>query len=451
MTEKSYYYDGAVTGDAGLAPYSSFVYNYLTALTESSTQAFVYEDTAGEKLEVTGSAVALSVSVTAGNAFIYGVWYRNSAAVTLTIPPNNSSYRRIDRVVIRVDWEAQTARLALKMGTPTLVPVPPDLVQDPGVMYEMTLACVQVPEGATDTEFMVLDERKFMEIYKNFTDSYDYINENLFFNSEFMAGSGNGSTAAEMVMAGWLTHGESTLWMEKFPQMDRGSTVWANPDAYGDNLAIDVLSLATNTTIPYTLKMLIEVLTGEVWVGVDGAVGGDGIVLYPTYGPIELIFRRDFDAITPDLNLIIANYAGDASFRLGQVTLAQGNVGAPFVPKREIIPINVPFGATVSGLSGVGSYPIPSRLAPGMKALFTKLKVTDSGSAGAATTHGSIRDYLTSAFMLRVEIGNVVNDKARTNHGFIGIGYYNRDPYLQVFTQPATTMQVRYDFTAVVT
>ena len=152
MTEKSYFHNGAWQGDAVLAPYGASVFGHLINIVRASDAVFNFFDV-GTGLYDNFSTTEhspnnMTVDVGDGNAFVDGV-YCSSSATTLTIPSNSSGLPRMDRIVLRVNWVTQTVELSIKTGAPNIVPVPPALVQDTGILYELSLARIYVPSGTT--------------------------------------------------------------------------------------------------------------------------------------------------------------------------------------------------------------------------------------------------------------------------------------------------------------
>lgn len=155
MSEKSYYWDGLVTGDAVEAPYSSDFYVSLWK------KLFTIEDNYGvidEYLsELLVSGIAGGVIVASGAALVAGSFYENTADVTLAIPtPTVNS--RIDRIVARKDWGAQTIRAYRIEGVEGAPPSAPAITQTLGAIWDTPLAQVLI---TTDGVITVTDEREF--------------------------------------------------------------------------------------------------------------------------------------------------------------------------------------------------------------------------------------------------------------------------------------------------
>lgn len=98
-------------------------------------------------LQVNATAVASSnIQVQIGAALVNGRFYENTAVNTLAVTANSSGNARVDTVVLRADYLAQTVRLVIKVGTPAVSPVRPTLQQDTSI-WEMPLADIAVANG----------------------------------------------------------------------------------------------------------------------------------------------------------------------------------------------------------------------------------------------------------------------------------------------------------------
>lgn len=109
----------------------------------------VYGDPGDTAVVAAGSG--LSVDVRAGiYASVRGhAWSAGTANVNLPVAANTSGQTRVDRVVLQLDRSVWTVRAVVKPGTPGgSAPALTQAVGDTGV-YEVPLATVTVPTGAT--------------------------------------------------------------------------------------------------------------------------------------------------------------------------------------------------------------------------------------------------------------------------------------------------------------
>lgn len=158
MTETSLPWEQDAGGDDG--PYSDDVWAELYRRLFTGTNrpnAGVLDDTGNgtvQPLHVSESSpAAASVDVAPGAALVEGKYYQTTATETLSINANISGNDRIDLVILRSDYAAQTIRLAVLEGTPAATPVVPSVTQTDGVLWEIPLAEVYVSNGfATITD-----------------------------------------------------------------------------------------------------------------------------------------------------------------------------------------------------------------------------------------------------------------------------------------------------------
>src|SRR5215467_9698253 len=118
MTERSRFWNGTTVGDAVEAPYDAPNEFARVMGTIGNADAFaalscVFSDVMNE-LAPTISAPAVSIAT--GRASVHGTWYESDSAVSFTIPTPGGA-TRTDRIVLRKDWTAQTARLTRIVGT----------------------------------------------------------------------------------------------------------------------------------------------------------------------------------------------------------------------------------------------------------------------------------------------------------------------------------------------
>ncbi len=104
------------------------------------------------------AGVSGGVSVGTGAGLVAGGFYRNSAAVSVTIPTPVTD-PRIDRIVLQKLWLSQTTRIARVAGTEAGSPSAPTLTQTDAVQWEAPLAQVLITTAGVIT---VTDEREFV-------------------------------------------------------------------------------------------------------------------------------------------------------------------------------------------------------------------------------------------------------------------------------------------------
>lgn len=155
MTQTSMPWTGTTPGDAG--PYSAANWTRIwrniigvgsgAGAAGDSGVLWGSGNAPDAGLSVTqNSPTGQSVIVTAGAALVNGTFYYNDASVVLAVAANGSGNPRIDTVVLRKDFAAQTIRLAVKQGTPAASPVPPGMTQS-GSTWEIPLADLTLANG----------------------------------------------------------------------------------------------------------------------------------------------------------------------------------------------------------------------------------------------------------------------------------------------------------------
>lgn len=160
MTETSIPQQGLLVGDASLAPYSADAFSlYMSKLigygasradygiirgnaaAAASNVAFYGLDT------VATNPATTAIVLKAGTATVKGTLYENDADLSFTVAANASGNPRIDTLILRKDYVAQTVRAVLKQGTAAASPVPPTLTQSAGATWEIALADIAVANG----------------------------------------------------------------------------------------------------------------------------------------------------------------------------------------------------------------------------------------------------------------------------------------------------------------
>ena len=107
---------------------------------------------------------ANTVAVNTGGALVDGKPYHNSASVDVNVPSaSGAGNTRIDRIVLRAGWAAQTVRITRIAGTDAASPTAPALTQTTGTTYDISLCTVLVTEAGAVT---VTDARTMASPYQ---------------------------------------------------------------------------------------------------------------------------------------------------------------------------------------------------------------------------------------------------------------------------------------------
>lgn len=141
MVEQSWFWSSTSPGDASEAPYSDDEYSDIQRKIwqrNRTSQGYI-EDYLNE-LAVSNPA-GNEIRVASGAALVDGKFYENDANEDNTIATPSVS-TRIDRVVLRKSWAAQTIRIAILTGVEG--GGVPALTQDDGVTWEISLAQVSI-------------------------------------------------------------------------------------------------------------------------------------------------------------------------------------------------------------------------------------------------------------------------------------------------------------------
>lgn len=154
MTEFGLPFDGVGLGDAANAPYSSAEWAHSWTLRHGVGSVFpnygILKGTGSASAEplavLATNPASTNVEIQVGAALVNGRLYENTTIVTKAVGANASGNARIDTVILRIDFVAQTIRLVVLQGTPAASPVPPTLTQNASY-WEIPLADIAVANG----------------------------------------------------------------------------------------------------------------------------------------------------------------------------------------------------------------------------------------------------------------------------------------------------------------
>ncbi|TWE06396.1 hypothetical protein FB550_102418 [Neobacillus bataviensis] len=111
------------------------------------------------QLQVYADSTGMQVKVKSGQAWLKGHFFESDAEEVLPISTADATNSRIDRVIVRLDWTANTILLAILQGIPAVSPVAPALTQNTS-RWEISLAQILVSANvSTIASGNVTDER----------------------------------------------------------------------------------------------------------------------------------------------------------------------------------------------------------------------------------------------------------------------------------------------------
>lgn len=152
MTERSRFWAGTATGDAGPYTDQQMADVFASVFARLGANVGVL---AGVRSELAVTGATSPVSVAAGGAVVDGNWYDSDGAVTVVIP-TPVTLTRIDRVVLRKSWSAQTVRITRIAGSEG--GAAPAMTQVDGTTWDIPLAQCSITTGGAITN---TDEREF--------------------------------------------------------------------------------------------------------------------------------------------------------------------------------------------------------------------------------------------------------------------------------------------------
>lgn len=157
MTEKSYLWTTGGAGD-GASTYTRADWSKISKILAT---CMGFEGVAPHwLLDLLGSVPGANTArINTGGAVVDGKPYDNDAAVDVTIPSAvGGGNTRIDRIVLRANWAAQTVRITRIAGTDAASPTAPVITQTSGTTYDIMLYQALVNTSGTVT---LTDERVF--------------------------------------------------------------------------------------------------------------------------------------------------------------------------------------------------------------------------------------------------------------------------------------------------
>jgi hypothetical protein len=140
MAETSFWWTTNDVGD-GPPPATGYDREKLAKLTAIMAACSGFEGVAPGFLNSFSSTTASEqATISTGGAVVDGRQYMNDSAVNVAIPAAvGGGNTRIDRIVLRANWTAQTVRIHRIAGTNAGSPTAPAITQTSGTTYDITL------------------------------------------------------------------------------------------------------------------------------------------------------------------------------------------------------------------------------------------------------------------------------------------------------------------------
>ena len=160
MTQDSYWWTTGGAGDGS----ATFTRADLSEIAKILAACLDDEGVAPAYLNALAPSAngANTVRVATGGALVDGKPYLNNANVDTNIPSAvGGGNTRIDRLVLRADWSAQTVRITRIAGTDAASPSAPAITQTSSTTYDIKICQALVTTGGVVT---VTDERTFAQV-----------------------------------------------------------------------------------------------------------------------------------------------------------------------------------------------------------------------------------------------------------------------------------------------
>jgi hypothetical protein len=164
LAEQSFWFTTNGTGDGSATGYTQVD---LSVIGRVLAACHGFEGVAPRYLNACApsSTGANNCRIASGGAMVDGKPYNNTDNVDVTIPSATAGNTRIDRVVLRADWSAQTVRVTRIAGVDSGSPSAPAIVQTSGTTYDITLARVTVTDAGAIT---LVDERVMAAMFTHY-------------------------------------------------------------------------------------------------------------------------------------------------------------------------------------------------------------------------------------------------------------------------------------------
>lgn len=455
MAQDSAFWDGTATGHAAStdvfgAPYSSVEYGdiYSKFLGSNAARGFVIPGYGNDYKVISFGVGIMTIAIGSGACFIRGKICENTATTAVTFTASDATNPRLDRLILRIDWAAQTIVLAALAGTAAATPSVPALTQN-ATTYEIPLYTVWIPATVTTlTQPNVSDDRIFAANFESLYNSFG--RTNLLSNSEFMAFSRLSTVPS--ASAGrpdtWILVGTVTTFASatRPTQMSRGRAISITAGAATSGMS--QTRLVKPSTL-YSIRGLINVTAGDV--GQVGVTTNSGAPLTITrdisrtgaWIEVSIYYTTESDATTLTLSLLGKNNTDVILF--GQFLVVEGYQPGPFRQIRETIYMDHAVGDASWNVTAKSSATttidldtdFQALILPGTSAVYTRLQANDSGSAAGVASLG-LRTTGGALNLSDVLVNGIANDAIHASFGVAPVDLNNQFDIVVVATGAGT-------------
>lgn len=124
----------------------------------------------------------MKIKVRPGFGIVKGRFAMDTQEAELSVPTAPSTYKRIDRIVLRANYLQRLCEIILKEGIPAANPTPPELLQPAsGDYYELCLATIAVNSNQTViTQANITDTRYDSSVCGVVTQLIDHLDTSVF-------------------------------------------------------------------------------------------------------------------------------------------------------------------------------------------------------------------------------------------------------------------------------
>lgn len=438
MTEKSYFWDGTVTGDSSLAPYNAEEFNtwiLSSFLSINGDEAYVIPGYLDD-LEVISSGLSShGIIIKSGAACFDNYVYISDESINIPITRASTGNKRRDMVVLRVNLTDEEVRVAVVAGSEATPDTYPALTRTANI-YEVALAALTVDSTFTYVApYYVHDRRKF--IFNVFGQSeYTGFTPNLLRNSEWLSFSGD--PVANVPFEEWTYDDISLVAVERTATTQgSGRGDYAHAFSYITNVE-QWIQTSGHT---FTLKAVLNYTTIDIAqtviglrayrkTGDESSVNKAVYVYGPTADESEILFTVTFpEDDIEKLYVYITDQNSDVL--ISQIIVVPGYYPGGYRPIPETLMFKraVADAAWTATAKSTGTTTID--LVTGFntviknytKAVILRLRARDSASAAAASCYLRARGYAApfNAVYGTIELGGVPNDVWRETTAIVPV------------------------------